>query len=190
MTHMSDPEESGNLAWSRGNDVPAVTNMPAEGNDRQQSAGAPADIDQSWLTAWSRAAALLLTCLALAIVIVVVGWVMATDNKSSNAAQPPGTTAASSRASATTTTTVSSTPDQDSRYIAALNEKGIEFANPDVAVHNGKTVCQNLDAGMTVQQITAQFQQDSPDFAAHANDFVAVSVRAYCTQYSKLVAGF
>ncbi|OBK13346.1 DUF732 domain-containing protein [Mycobacterium asiaticum] len=189
---MSDPEESGNLAWSRGNEVPPVRSMPADdgAGDRQHAASAPADIDQTWITAWTRAAALLLTCLALAIVIVLVGWVMAKDKSSENASEPAGTTAPSIASSApATTTSISSTPDQDSRYIAALNEKGIEFSNPEVAVHNGKTVCQNLDAGMTVQQIAAQFRQDSPDFSAHADDFVAVSVRAYCTQYSKQVAG-
>jgi hypothetical protein len=184
--------ESVNLAWSRGNDVPDIQRMPVD-DGRGVPAGPdvarePTD-DQSWTTAWTRAAALLLVCLALAAVIVVAGWVMHTDKASDQASAPPTPTAAPVPSSASAaTTTVSSTPDQDSRYIAALNEKGIEFANPKDAVFNGKTVCQNLGLGMTVQQIVVQFQSSSPAFSVHADDFVAISVRAYCPQYSKLVA--
>lgn len=185
--------ESVNLAWSRGNDVPDVAQRPADEArhvpDRQDSSSEPADGDQTWTTAWTRAATVLLICLALAAVIVVVGWVMHTDKSSDQASAPPSTTAAPvPTTAAAASTTVSSTPDQDSRYIAALNDKGIEFANPKDAVFNGKTVCQNLGLGMTVQQIVVQFQSSSPAFSAHANDFVAISVRAYCPQYTKLVA--
>lgn len=183
--------ESVNLAWSRGNEVPDIPQMP-DGRgaaDNQVQAGEPDELDQSWTTAWTRAGALLLICLALAAVIVVVGWVMHNDKSPEQASDAPPTTAAPVTTTApAATTTVSSTPDQDSRYIAALNEKGIEFANPKDAVFNGKTVCQNLGLGMTVQQIVVQFQSSSPAFSAHGEDFVAISVRAYCPQYSKLVA--
>jgi hypothetical protein len=190
--------ESVNLAWSSGNEIPDVRNMPAspdiqDGNfgEKQGVANEPADVDQTWMTAWSRAAAVLLTCLALAIVIVVVGWVM--SSKAPDNASAPGTTVASVRTTAPTATTIDSTPDQDSNYIAALNDKGIEFSNPSVAVSNGKAACQSFAAGMTAQQIAAQFRdanKDHPEFSAHAEAFVAVSVRAYCPQYSKLVANY
>ena len=188
--------ESVNLAWSRGNDVaeaPDLQQGPA-GDGRGQPghrdvARESTDDDQSWTTAWTRAATVLLICLALAAVIVVAGWVMHNNKSAEQASAPPATTAAPATTSAAApTTTVSSTPDQDRRYIASLNEKGIEFANPKDAVFNGKTVCQNLGAGMTVQQIVVQFQSSSPAFSVHADDFVAISVRAYCPQYSKLVA--
>jgi hypothetical protein len=190
--------ESVSLAWSSGNDVPDVRNMPANSNvpegdfgEKHGVAGEPADVDQTWMTAWSRAAAVLLTCLALAIVIVVVGWVM--SSKAPDNASAPGTTAASVRTTAPTATTIDSTPDQDSNYIAALNDKGIEFSNPTVAVSNGKAACQSFAAGMTAQQIAAEFRdanKDHPEFSTHAEAFVAVSVRAYCPQYSKLVASY
>lgn len=189
--------DSVNLAWSRGNDLPDVPDFPGSpglppaGGGRQEAgaAGEPAENAQAWATAWTRAAALLLVCLGLAMVIVVAGWAMHQDTPS-GATQPARTTAAPVTTSAPATTTVASTPDQDSRYLAALSDKGIEFANPKNAVFNGKTVCQNLDAKMTVQQIVAQFTSSSPDFSVHADDFVAVSVRAYCPQYSKLVAAY
>ena len=190
--------ESVNLAWSTGTEVPDVRNMPSnpdvqDGNfgEKPDLADEPADIDQSWMAAWSRAAAVLLTCLALAIVIMVVGLVM--SSKAPNNASEPATTAAPTSAAPAATTTVASTPDQDSNYIAALNDKGIEFSNPTVAVSNGKAVCQSFAAGMTAQQIAAQFRdanKDHPEFSAHAEAFVAVSVRAYCPQYSKLVANY
>lgn len=184
--------DSANLAWSSGNDVPDILDPPAaEGSHSRANPAAPdeADLDQSWTTAWTRAATVLLICLALAVVIVVAGWVMSRNKTTDKAAEPGRTTAASVTTKApATSTTIASTPDQDNRYISALNEKGIEFANPQAAVFNGKTVCQNIGQGMTVQEVVAQFRSSSPDFAVHADDFVAISVRAYCPQYSKLVA--
>ncbi len=181
--------DSASLAWSRGNDVPDIQDPP--GASRANAAVPPdeADLDQSWTTAWTRAATVLLICLALAVVIVVAGWLMSRNRTSDNAAPPARTTAGSAATSApAASTTIASTADQDDRYIAALNEKGIEFANPQAAVFNGKTVCQNIGQGMTVQEVVVQFRSSSPAFAAHADDFVAISVRAYCPQYSKLVA--
>ena len=191
--------ESVNLAWSSGNELPDVRNMPAnpdiqDGNlgEKHGVTDEPPDIDQTWRTAWSRAAAVLLTCLALAIVIIVVGLVMS-SKAPDNASEATGTTVASVRTTAPTATTIDSTPDQDNNYIAALNDKGIEFSNPSVAVSNGKAVCQSFAAGNTAQQIAEQFRdanKDHPEFSAHAEAFVAVSVRAYCPQYSKLVASY
>lgn len=182
--------ESANLAWSSGNELPDIQDSASAPGSRANPAAVPeeADVDQSWTTAWTRAATVLLICLALAVVIVVAGWLMHKNNTSETASEPTRTTAAPVTTTAPATTTVSSTADQDSRYIAALNEKGIQFANPEAAVFNGKTVCQNIGQGMTVQEVVAQFRSSSPDFAAHAEDFVAISVRAYCPQHSKLVA--
>ncbi|TDK97090.1 DUF732 domain-containing protein [Mycobacterium paragordonae] len=179
---------SENLAWSSGNELADIQDSPAAPGSRAVPTPPPDDVDQSWTTAWTRAAAVLLICLALAVVIVVAGWLMHKNNSSGNAAEPERTTTAPVTTTAPATTTVSSTADQDSRYIASLNDKGIQFANPQAAVFNGKTVCQNIGQGMTVQEVVAQFRSSSPDFAAHAEDFVAISVRAYCPQYSKLVA--
>jgi hypothetical protein len=51
-------------------------------------------------------------------------------------------------------------------------------------------VCQNIGQGMTVQEVAAAFRTSSPAFSNNADDFVAISVRAYCPQNSNLVAGF
>lgn len=184
--------ESASLAWSSGSEVPDIQDPSAAAGSpsRANPAAVPdeADVEQSWTTAWTRAATVLLICLALAVVIVVAGWLMHKNNSTDAASEPARTTAASVTTAAPATTTVSSTADQDSRYIASLNEKGIQFANPEAAVFNGKTVCQNIGQGMTVQEVVTQFKSSSPDFAVHAEDFVAISVRAYCPQYNKLVA--
>lgn len=179
--------DSASLAWSSGNELPDIQDSPAAPGSRANPTPDDVDLDQSWTTAWTRAATVLLICLAVAVVIVVAGWLMH-ENTSGKAAEPARTMTAPVTTTAPATTTVSSTADQDSRYIAALNDKGIQFANPEGAVFNGKTVCQNIGQGMTVQEVVAQFRSSSPDFAVHAEDFVAISVRAYCPQYSKLVA--
>lgn len=176
--------DSASLAWSSGTEVPDLQGAPPGGVPEDAAAQAPVG-EQSWGTVWGRSLAVLLICLGAATVIVVVGLVLMKGNSPDAA---PARTSAAPTAPVITTAIVSD-PDQDSRYIAALNEKGIVFANPDVAVSNGKAVCQSFAAKMTVAQVVAQFRASSPDFSDHAEDIVAVSVRAYCPQYSKLVAG-
>ncbi|MFV0494044.1 DUF732 domain-containing protein [Mycobacterium sp.] len=143
-------------------------------------------VDQSWKTAWARAAAILLLCLGLAVVIVAAGLALTGNHEPHTPAAAP----TSAPTPPTATTTVASTPEQDAGFIDALNKKGIEFRNPDVAVVNGKTVCQNLAAGMTVQQVATQFRiANEPEFGVHAEDFVGVSVRTYCPRYDNPVTG-
>ncbi|QLL08827.1 DUF732 domain-containing protein [Mycobacterium vicinigordonae] len=181
--------DSSSLAWSSSTEVPDIQRTPpGDARDpRDVTAAEPAIVEQSWSTAWSRALAVLLICLGLAAVIVVAGLVLASnDSTPTVTATQPTTTAPAAPA---TTTEIVSTPEQDRRFIAALNEKGIVFKNPDVAVSNGKAVCQSFAAKLSLAQVVAQFRQASPDFSDHAEDIVAVSVRAYCPQYSKLVAG-
>lgn len=183
--------DSSSLAWSSGTEVPDIQSMPAgdAGGRRgdQNAAAEPATVEQSWGTALGRAAAVLLIGLGVAAVIVAAGRALMSDKSSEGATASQRTTAAP--AAPATTSAIVSTADQDNRYIAALNEKGIEFKNPEVAVSNGKAVCQSFAANLSLTQVVEQVRQSSPDFSAHAEDIVAVSVRAYCPQYSKLVAG-
>lgn len=176
--------DSSSLAWSSGTEVPDIQSAPP-GGVPDDAVAEPATVEQSWGTVWGRSVAVLLICLGVAAVIVVVGLVLLKGPSSDDT--PARTTAAPT--APVITTAIVSDPDQDSRYIAALNEKGIVFANPDVAISNGKAVCQSFAAKMSVAQVVAQFRASSPDFSPHAEDIVAVSVRAYCPQYSKLVAG-
>lgn len=167
-----DSGESDGLAW------------PGEHDVEQQ----PVDINQPWSTAWSRAATLLLIGVTLATVIVVAGWLFTTPKSPPATGQSPTSTAPTT-SSAPITTSITSTPDQDNKYIQSLNDRGISFANPHDAIHNGKVVCQNIGQGMTVQQVVTQFQSSSPSLVDVANAYVAISVRTYCPQFGTQVAG-
>ena len=82
-----------------------------------------------------------------------------------------------------------STPDQDNKYIQALNDRGISFANPDAAIANGKLVCSDIGRGVSVPQITAAFRASNPGLADSANTYVTISVQTYCPQNNNLVGG-
>lgn len=147
----------------------------------------PAAPRESWRSTFGRAAALLMVGLGLAGAIVLGHWALTREPSPTKAAQPPPTSTASATVSTPAATSITSTPDQDSKYIQALNDRGIAFANPGAAIYNGKTVCQNVGQGMTLQQVISAFRVASPAFSEHADDFVAISVETYCPQYSNVV---
>jgi hypothetical protein len=174
------------LAWSNNSERSVDGDVPGEGVPNE-----PAAVRQSWRATWRIAGLLVLAGLALAGAIVLGRWVLTTPQSPAKAANPPAPTAsAPPSAPAAGPSSIASTPDQDDKYIQALNDKGISFANPGAAIYNGKTVCQNIGQGMTVQEVVAAFRASSPAFSDNANDFVAISVRAYCPQHGNLVAGF
>jgi hypothetical protein len=181
----SAPTESAQAAWSGAVDdldIPDIQDIQDIQDDPQQIPSEPADAGQSWGTTWGRAGALVMFGLGLAMMIVVVGWVL-TSTPPKNT-QPSATQAAPQTTTAPATSappaTIASTPDQDSKYIKALNDRGISFANPEAAVYNGKLVCQNYRAGMTVDQIVAAFRASNPSLSNSANDYVTISMRTYC----------
>ncbi len=183
----STPTDAVELAWSD-NAGPAVDapDEYAPGEDVTTQSGA---VGQSWRATWRIAGALVVAGLVVAGAIVAGRWALTTSHSPTNTANPPApTTSAAPSATATAPSSIASTPDQDDKYIQALNDKGISFANPGAAIYNGKTVCQNIGQGMTVQEVVAAFRASSPAFSANADDFVAISVRAYCPQHSNLVA--
>lgn len=148
---------------------------------------------QSWSATWRKAGALLLGGLALAGAIILVFWVLTPDTKGQ---QPPPTGATPVPTAPTTASSpsaappsIASTPDQDNKYIQALNDRGISFANPEAAVYNGKMVCDDIRQGMTVPQIVAAFRASNPALAGDADAYVAISVHAYCPQNGNLVSG-
>ncbi|MDT5255459.1 MAG: hypothetical protein QOD10_539 [Mycobacterium sp.] len=148
---------------------------------------------QSWSATWRKAAALLLGGVALAAAIVVAFWLSGPHTKGS---QPPGPTdgatpapTASHSAPTAAPSSIVSTPDQDNQYVQALNDHGISFANPEAAVYNGKTVCDDIRQGMTVPQIVAAFRASNPALAGDADTYVTISVHAYCPQNGNLVGG-
>ena len=176
----STPTDAVELAWSDNSDRLVDADVPDE----------PAAARQSWRATWRIAGLLVVAGLVLAGAIVVGRWALTTTQSPTNAANPPAPTkSVAPSTAATAPSSIASTQDQDDKYIQALNDKGISFANPGAAIYNGKTVCQNIGQGMTVQEVVAAFRASSPAFSANANDFVAISVRAYCPQHSNLLAG-
>ncbi|WAJ46673.1 DUF732 domain-containing protein [Mycobacterium sp. Aquia_216] len=171
---------SAGLAWSRDDDVDTPSNAA---NQRQ-----------SWRATWRTAAVLLAAGLAIAGAIVLGRSLLSTPPKApapaptatptSKSGPPP---AASGTASAAAPSSIVSTPDQDNRYVQALNDRGISFANPDAAIYNGKMVCENIRLGMTVQQIIVEFRASNPALSNDADAYVTISVRTYCPQNSNLV---
>ena len=144
---------------------------------------------QSWSATWRKAAALLLGGLALAAAIVLAFWLSGPHTKGS---QPPTATPAPRATHPAPTgapSSIVSTPDQDNQYVQALNDHGISFANPEAAVYNGKTVCDDIRQGMTVPQIVAAFRASNPALAGDADTYVTISVHAYCPQNGNLVGG-
>ena len=113
----------------------------------------------------------------------------ATPTPTQSAAQPPAALPTGS-APAAAPSSIRSTPYQDNKYVQALNDRGISFANPDAAIYNGKMVCTDIQRGVTVQQIAQAFRSSNPALGDSANAYVAISVRAYCPQNGDLVAGF
>src|SRR5208337_3827914 len=183
----STPTDAVELAWSNNSERSVDGDVPGEGVPNE-----PAAVRQSWRATWRIAGLLVVAGLVLAGAIVLGRWVLTTPQSPAKAANPPAPTAsappAPPLATAAGPSSIASTPDQDDKYIQALNDKGISFANPGAAIYNGKTVCQNIGQGMTVQEVVAAFRASSPAFSDNANDFVAISVSAYCPQHSNLVA--
>jgi hypothetical protein len=168
--------DSAGLAWSRDDDVDTPRGAATQ--------------RQSWRAAWRAAAALLAAGLVIAGGIVLGRWLLTSHPKAaapSPTAAPTSTSSPPPTASTAAPSSIVSTPDQDNKYVQALNDQGISFANPDAAIYNGKMVCENIRLGMTVQQIIAAFQASNPALAGHAENYVTISVHAYCPQNSNLV---
>jgi hypothetical protein len=185
----STPTESVGLAWSS--------------NDGEATDGKsePGVLRRSWSSTWGRAGALVAAGVLLASAIVLTSWLLSSPDQSSgsqdaskSAAQPPSARPKPNQGAPATgspaPSSIASTPDQDNKYVQALNDRGISFANPEAAIYNGKMVCQDINRGVSVQQEADAFRASNPALSASANTYVAISVRSYCPQNNALVAGF
>ncbi|MBW0014531.1 MAG: DUF732 domain-containing protein [Mycobacterium sp.] len=171
--------DEGERTTARDYDDGITSKMPAE--------------HQSWSATWRKAGALLLGGLAMAGAIVFAFWLLSPDTRGSQSATKPkdGSPAPGSAPSAASAapSSIASTPDQDNQYVKSLHDHGISFANPEAAVYNGKTVCDDIRRGITIPQIIAAFRASNPALSADADTYVAISVHAYCPQNSNLVGG-
>jgi len=69
----------------------------------------------------------------------------------------------------------------DQSFLAALQQAGLTYQDPDRAVAAGKQVCTLVDGGMTGMDIVKNLEQYNPGFAGNgAAKFTAISAEAYC----------
>lgn len=212
MALMSEPVPGGDetLAQHIGKTVAVPNSTPTDavdlawsGKEDDPTAGEPAATRQSWLFTWGRAGALVACGLVLAGAIVLASWLFsgndptagnAPPTASKSAAQPPAALPTPKQGAPTASSaappSIASTPDQDNKYVQALNDRGISFANPEAAIYNGKMVCTDLGRGVSVQQIADAFRASNPALSDSANAYVAISVHSYCPQNNAVVAGF
>ena len=188
------PTDAVGVAWAGDDDARAETAVREEVNEiaeeDTQIRREVSEERQSWGTAWGRAVAMLAVCLGLAGAIVLGFWALNSPRTPTKAAPSAAPTApATTSATPAAPSSIASTPDQDSKYLQELSDRGITFANPGAAVYNGKTVCQNIGQGMTLPQVLDAFRQSSPAFSDNADAFVTTSVHAYCPQYNSMVTG-
>jgi Protein of unknown function (DUF732) len=188
------PTDKVELAWSTGEDLGGDLGEDFsevhEGEPREEATG------QSWSATLRIAGLLVVAGLVLAGAIVLGRWMLATDNSPTKAAPSPAPTTltsaepANSATTGATSTSIASSPDQDNRYIQALNNNKIPIANIDQQqiITAAKVVCQHLAAGWTVPQTVEDFRKTNEENAPLANraaDFVNVSIQAYCPQRAR-----
>lgn len=183
------PTDAVGVAWSGADEGEDDGDYQTDlrGEAQSEPAFEPGNAYQTWRAAWGNAALLLAAGLVLAGVIVMGGWALASHSEPRQATPAPASPTTMTSTTAAAPSSIISTPDQDSKYLQALKDGGIVFANPDAAVYNGKTVCQNIGQGMSVAQVVAAFRASSPAFSDNADHFVAISVRAYCPQNGNLL---
>ncbi len=198
MAVMAEPSPAGDetFALNRAETVAVPNNAAADAADRTSPrdydddvGGEPASDRQSWSATWRKAGALLVGGLALAGAIILAFWLLSPDPKGPQRAAPKGGTASApaTPSASAAPPSIASTPDQDNKYVQNLNDHGISFANPEAAIANGKTVCNDIGRGVSVPQIVNAFHASTPGL--DADTYVSISVHAYCPQNANLVGG-
>ncbi|WP_293055232.1 DUF732 domain-containing protein [Mycobacterium sp.] len=71
----------------------------------------------------------------------------------------------------------------DSAFLNALGQAGIEFPNPPAAVAAAREVCAYIADGHTSAQAARGLKNANPDLSmTHASHFVAIARATYCNQ--------
>jgi hypothetical protein len=178
----STPTDSVELAWSG--------DVDARGNDLQaeEAQSEPATTRQSWRATWRMAGLLVVVGLVLAGAIFLGRWALTATNSPGKTAQPtqsaepaPATTSKPDAATAAPAS-ITSTPDQDNRYIQALSDKGISFANNADAIYNGKGICRDINRGVSRPEIIQALQANASFLGDKVYDYMNISIQTYCPQ--------
>jgi hypothetical protein len=185
-----NPDDQAELAWSQGNDADPAAAGNYGSDDRRPVPARPDPTEgaQSWGATVQRAGALLGICLVVAGGIFLVHWLTSSPKSPEKKPDTPSAAAPSTSVSTLPPVMITSTQGQDNTFIAALKNKGIGDLDPQGAIANGKTVCQNLSQGESLEQVRSEFVRQS-QFPGNANDFVTAAINVYCPQYDNLVSG-
>ncbi|WP_076063809.1 DUF732 domain-containing protein [Mycobacterium sp. IS-1264] len=69
----------------------------------------------------------------------------------------------------------------DQAFLAALNQAGLTYQDPDRAVAAGKKVCDLVNGGMAAVDVVKNLEQYNPGFAGDgAAKFTGIAAEAYC----------
>jgi hypothetical protein len=209
MTVMAEPGPAADKTVGLNNDetvaapdsaAPDADDLAWSSDDDENVQREPASDRQSWRATWRIAAALVAAGLVLAGAIVFGRSLLTSHTQTAapkpaappmpkGGATPVPTAPATGPAPSAAPSSIVSTPDQDNKYVQALNDRGISFANPDAAIANGKMVCDDIGRGVSVPQIIAAFRASNPALGDDANTYVTISVHTYCPQNNNLVGG-
>lgn len=72
----------------------------------------------------------------------------------------------------------------DDEFLAILKSDGITHVSPEAAIEAGRTVCQYLDQGKTLEQVAYDVVFSSRLPAYDSGYFVGASTRADCPQHA------
>lgn len=73
-------------------------------------------------------------------------------------------------------------------YIAALDSEGIYYSSEAAAIDAGESVCEGLDAGLSLRAIGA-VAMNAGYSASDAGYILGAAVGAFCPEYSYLIEG-
>ncbi|OBH80357.1 hypothetical protein A5682_15055 [Mycobacterium mantenii] len=72
----------------------------------------------------------------------------------------------------------------DASFLAALNQAGITYQDPDAAVGVGKRACQLMDEGSPQVEVIKSVSSSNPGFTVDgAAQFTMIAASAYCPQH-------
>ena len=71
----------------------------------------------------------------------------------------------------------------DKQFLAALEQAGISYDNPQQVIKVGKNVCAALDEGTTADEILSELTKQNDLTTKQGKTFIVDAVQAYCPEY-------